>query len=331
MTRLPTVDNGIVRALLALVKQRGGDAAALRRAVGLADVDLEARWGRVALTTYYDLIERSSAALGDPALGIRLGQASALDEFDLVSILLMTAPTLGHALRTVLRFQRLWAEGEWLELGVARSEARLVFHPWGLPREAHRLLAGYHLVEAARVPPALLRRPWRPLHAEVAWPVDATTPLLEEALGVPVRCGSPATALVFPAALLDAPMPAADRLIHGELLRQAAERLRARPDGIDLIDQLSAHLEQRLEDGALSVAQAAAALGRSTRSLQRDLRAQGTSFGQVLRAVREARAARLLRAGVSVTEVALRLGYSQTSAFSRAFRQWTGVAPTDVR
>jgi hypothetical protein len=73
-------------------------------------------------------------------------------------------------------------------------------------------------------------------------------------------------------------------------------------------------------------------LGKSERSLTRQLGAEGTSYTELLAQVQEERAKNFLRSAVlSVAEVGYRLGYSEPAAFSRAFTQWTGVSPLKWR
>jgi AraC-like DNA-binding protein len=73
-------------------------------------------------------------------------------------------------------------------------------------------------------------------------------------------------------------------------------------------------------------------LGLSARTLKRRLAAEGTSFSVIIDE-RRAEAARLmvLTDGTSLDEIAAQLGYSHTSAFSKAFRRWTGLTPREFR
>ena len=81
-----------------------------------------------------------------------------------------------------------------------------------------------------------------------------------------------------------------------------------------------------------SLALVARRLGLSPRSLQRRLDEAGTSFAEILDTAREERAKVFLRAGdVSIAEVSWLLGFAEQSAFTRAFRRWTGRAPTEWR
>lgn len=325
------MDLSLFRGLVEYLDQRGLDTRALLQGLGLDALDLSARRGRVALQSYYALLEQSAALLDDPWLGLDLGLSTELEEFDLPTVLLLTAANLGQSLRLALRFQRLWSEGERMSLSVEGERARLRFRPWGPPRPAHLHTAAINLVESARFAERLLGRPWAPREVELYGPERADARPLMQALGAPLRWDQPCAALVFPAALLGQRLGSADPLIHQELRRQADERLSDLPESVDLLGQVSAAIAQRLESGQATLSAVAAAVGRSPRSLQRDLADRQLRFGQLLRAVREERSRALLREGVPITEVAARVGYSQTSAFSRAFRSWTGRAPTDFK
>jgi AraC-like DNA-binding protein len=91
-------------------------------------------------------------------------------------------------------------------------------------------------------------------------------------------------------------------------------------------------LVDALEAGEPDVDAVADELAISGRTLQRRLRDEGTSFREVLATTRRDLAEALLATGVgSVTEIAHRLGFSETAAFSRAFRRWTGQSPATWR
>jgi AraC-like DNA-binding protein len=70
----------------------------------------------------------------------------------------------------------------------------------------------------------------------------------------------------------------------------------------------------------------------SERSLRRGLSAEGTGYREVLDGLRHQRAVELLSSSrCSIAEVAYLLGFSEASAFHRAFRRWTGRTPAEVR
>jgi AraC-like DNA-binding protein len=91
-------------------------------------------------------------------------------------------------------------------------------------------------------------------------------------------------------------------------------------------------LEPLLATGTVSVGQLACELGCSRQTLYRRLKAEGITFVEVLDQLRRRLALRLVRdEGLSVKETAYRLGFSDSAAFSRAFKRWTGTSPGAMR
>lgn len=87
-----------------------------------------------------------------------------------------------------------------------------------------------------------------------------------------------------------------------------------------------------LARGDARLATVARRLGTTSRTLQRRLRAEGLSHQQLLDEARREAAERYLReSSLAIAEIAYLLGYSEPSAFHRAFRRWSGTTPSEVR
>ena len=104
-----------------------------------------------------------------------------------------------------------------------------------------------------------------------------------------------------------------------------------KPRETPLRREVEARLEPMLEAGSVRIEEVARELGLSRQTLYRRLKAEGSTFEEILDALRRRLAIRLVRAGHPVKEVAYRLGFSDPAAFSRAFKRWTGKSPTDMR
>ena len=100
----------------------------------------------------------------------------------------------------------------------------------------------------------------------------------------------------------------------------------------DIVSRCKAYLLRELTSGLPTAHQVASALGLSQRSLQRKLNELGLTYQNVLDETRHELARRYLDdPGKSVTEITFLLGFSEQSAFTRAFRRWSGMAPTSYR
>jgi AraC-like DNA-binding protein len=150
--------------------------------------------------------------------------------------------------------------------------------------------------------------------------------------GIPIAFSAETNAVWFDAAFLERPIKRADPSLSPVLRRHADDLLSALPPSNSLATALHRHLLGTLSDGLPNIGVAASALGVSTRSLQRRLEDEGTSFKAVLDDVRRTLALSHLRDGTrTVSEVAFMVGFSEVSAFSRAFRRWTGRSAVSYR
>ena len=147
-----------------------------------------------------------------------------------------------------------------------------------------------------------------------------------------VRWGMPTTSIRLPAHLLDNPLPQASPLALQDAVGQCeqAERLLGkRPD--DIGERVRRELVPR-DDGYPSLEAVAERLNMSTRTLRRRLQDQGLGFMDLLHAARRRDALSLLeRPALEVAQIAQMLGYADPANFTRAFRQWTGLAPSAWR
>ena len=147
-----------------------------------------------------------------------------------------------------------------------------------------------------------------------------------------LRFDQPVTAMVFRGEQLRLPVAAADSTLAGYLDDLASGKLRSLAAGDSLPGRVRQAMWSRLSTGTPGLRQIAADLAIGERSLQRRLQGHGTSFAGLLEDLRREVAIELLRdRRLAVYELAFLLGYSEPSAFNRAFRRWTGSSPSRYR
>ncbi len=171
---------------------------------------------------------------------------------------------------------------------------------------------------------------WYPTEVAIAHrkPVDVAP--FARAFRAPVHFEAERNALAFSARWLDRPVPAAEPELRRLLADQlAAEGQRWERDFRDYVTHV---IRTLLGTSQCSSADIAALFGMTERSLQRRLAEESTTFKALLEQVRHQDALHLLgRTAMSLTDLAARLGYSEPSAFTRAFHRWQGVSPTQWR
>ncbi|MFM7427026.1 MAG: helix-turn-helix transcriptional regulator, partial [Elainella sp.] len=115
-------------------------------------------------------------------------------------------------------------------------------------------------------------------------------------------------------------------------LKNCCHNLQTTAPSIDLSKSLEQLLQSLLRDGYPNIRLAAAASGTSVRSFQRRLKEANLSYSKIVEQVRFDRAIQLLRdPSIQLIDIAMELGYTDAANFTRAFKRWTGVAPTQFR
>lgn len=275
--------------------------------------------------------EEVPALVGEPAFGLRAAEAVSALPFDVVDYVCAQVPTLRAAIDRMLRYQRLHHDDAELVLAVDGPEAKLTLRlrgRAGVPRHfAEYVVATWTSRARALVGPAFALR--RVLFQHAA-PADIEPH--RRLFAAPLAFREHVNGFAFRSELLDAPVRGADPSLAALLERHADDLLARLPARDDLVHRVKAHVARALPGELPSLEATARALATSTRTLQRALRAEGTTYQTVVDEVRRDLAlGHLKEAQRTVSEVAFLVGFTEVAAFTRAFRRWTGVVPSAWR
>lgn len=172
---------------------------------------------------------------------------------------------------------------------------------------------------------------FKPLRVNLIRPEPADTSPWRAFYGCPVHFRQPERSVVLPRAEVDAPLSTSNRHLVGMLDKMLAEEL-ARLDRSDVVARCKALLNKRLASGEVTATQVASDLAMSRRTLHRKLADAGTTWQQLVDDTRRDLALRLIEdPRRPIGEITFELGFSQQSAFARAFRRWSGESPTRYR
>ncbi len=267
---------------------------------------------------------------GDDDIGLRLGRRLGPSALGVPGYIAMAGPTLLEALPRIMNCQKLVADGVAVRVTVDGELARFRLEYRGFdppPVFADLLVAGLRFFGAWLIgsEPALADvwfRRSRP----------ASTGFREQIFGVAPRFGCDDDGFALARSWFDAPLRTAEASLVPVLEAQAS-RLLAGIREDDFLASVGGLIVERIGAGAgVEIGEIAARLHASPRTLQRRLRAHGTTFARLLQEVRMDMATRLLDdQRLSVAQIAQMLGYQEQSSFCHAYRQWTGRSPSDAR
>ncbi len=326
----------LVQGNLHAAEAFGLDVNALRKAAGLTDAMLADPDGRVAAERHVALWEAISLDPRAVSFGLWLGKNMSLGTLGVVGYVMQHAPDLRAALASLERFNGLLGDG--VGPHVSERGEQLVLHRVEPPRLA-RLQAVSIAAPLGTV--TILRelanlRVGEPLALEAAFqhpplPADALSEL-ESSIGCPLRFNESETRLVLSRAALERPVVAPNHGLFAYLERHA-ETLQARVRATaSIAGRVRELLTLRLREGEPEQGTVARQLALSERTLQRRLQDEGVTFAGLLDEVRADLSRMYLGdSQLAVFEIAFLLGYSEPSAFNRAFRRWTGQTPSEFR
>ncbi len=285
------------------------------------------------LPRWRDWLERTQAAVPRPALGLAVGRLITPAHLGVLGYMVLHCAHLAQALTRMERYHRLIYDvnpARW------RTQGGDVLVEWGIERGRPGQLVDETGVAAivqftrniTRNDPEL-REVW------FVNPAPARIEPYEAFFGCPVHFEQPCTRLRFAAEVLAEPLRHPDANLLALLDDQAeallARFLEDRPEG-DPVVLWQRQLAALLRTGEVSLPRLAHENHVSTRTLQRRLKHAGTSFQTLLDETRHALACHYLRDGrLDMAEIAQLLGFSEQSAFTRAFRNWTGQTPASWR
>lgn len=315
----------------ALVAAGAPGTAVLRRHGWAASSDVDP-YGVVPLARYVSLFEEAAEALGEPSLGLRLGRNLKPSALGPMGVLVVSRPTLRSALDSIVAHVGTLQGGTINDL---REEGDLAVFEYRLANSAiwpRRQDAEFSLVATCSLIRTLIGPTWTPLEVQFEHARGPHARALQKWFGIAPRFGESTNRLVFARSELELkPLRAEERGRIDEIVPLMERHLSdLRLDGVsgDLPEKVRTVVRRRFGRGELDLAGIAADLGLSGRTLQRELAARGSSFGALLAACRHERAKVLLADGaMTLDDIAHDLGYADASAFSRAFKGWTGRPP----
>jgi AraC-like DNA-binding protein len=166
------------------------------------------------------------------------------------------------------------------------------------------------------------------ISVRLGYPPPAHEPLYRELFPGPVQFDCADTELRFPAAWLSLPVQTADETVERTCEAQCRRLLAQVGESVEIADRARRVMLSVPPGERLKLAQVAEKLFLSSRSLERQLQAAGTSFREIDYELRMLQAAEYLELGyLSSTEISYMLGYSQPATFNRAFKKWFGLTP----
>jgi AraC-like DNA-binding protein len=311
---------------------RGIDPAPLWALAGLDPADSDPML-RLADEAHLRIWSEVMRQLRDPAFPIEYAARMRIDDYDALGLACKTADNVGVALERIVRYLRIWTNSVELTLAYTNEGVRLCLARDGIHDVGYRAAMESALAETLNAVQRLAAKCFSAERVELMHSNDEI-PLTRcrEFFGVTPELRRDEYALVLARSVLDQPLALADRGLSQFLLQHLEQLAGATRVDAPFEERVIDAISRELPSGAPKIARVALYLGTSQRNLQRQLASIGKSFQELVTETRSTLALRLLaESSHSLGEIGFLLGFSEPSAFHRAFKRWTGQTPNDFR
>lgn len=282
---------------------------------------------RMPFTDWWDALALLSRIYSKPHIGLEIGTYIQASHCGVLGYLSLSCEYIAEALQRFERFQRLLYEGN--EGGAVIEGDRVIFswpfdYGYSTRESDETLISGlatYIQMLAGNVPV-------KPLAVGFVHEKPKSLAPFKHYLDCDIEFSSQNTYIAFPASILATKVEKADPVLKALLDQQANTLLDVLPGGDQFEQQFYKFLLVAMQDGQPTIEAVAKAMNMSARTLHRRLLERNLVFKTLLQKTRYQLANQYLKESrLTLSEIALLLGYSEQSAFSRAFKHWSGETP----
>lgn len=278
------------------------------------------------------LLANCAAVTGCRHFGLLVGEHAGPSSLGVAGFMLRSAPDVGSALRSLVQHLDLQDQGGVPTLHVSGNVTQLGYAIILSGVAATDQIYDVTMAIACNIMRGLCGKGWNPDEVLLSTRRPQNLAPYKRFFRAPLRFNAEQSAVVFPSRWLDHQIPSADALLYRHMEKEAAELHNLRNPDTDIVSNLRRLLRKSLVSRQCTVTDLARQLHIHERTLNRRLREEGTSFRCELDAVRYEMAQHFLHeSAMPVARVARALNYADVSAFSRAFKRWTGTTPAEWR
>lgn len=325
-----TVSVLFARGLMSQVQRRGMDPQVLLHEAGIDRAHLEDASHTLSLDEGDRLARSAMRLTSDPGLGLAMGAHAPYCMLQVFGYLVLAQATLRAAYGVLTQYSSLVADGFRWQLSESQDLAEFSCVPDVELGEGTRFAMEYAMATAKRIGQHFLSTRAVPTQARFRHARPRHWRRYASALSCPVLFDQDSTSLSFPRDYLDRAQPHADSMMN-TMLRQHADRmLQEKTPAHRLKGRLETILLHELDPSTAQLEEMAQRLGVTARALRDNLRREGVTLTSLIEQTRCRIACQeLRRPRTTIRATAERLGFSQPSAFHRAFRRWTGRTPVE--
>ncbi|MDF5721038.1 MAG: AraC family transcriptional regulator [Rhizonema sp. PD37] len=313
-----------------------------------ADSDLEAEQILAAIGLYPEILKDADVCIShekftalwvelvrcsaNPSIGLRMAEFAQPSSWDVVGYAVESSPNLNEAMERIVRSVRVLHEEAEMVFEIQGKVARLTHTVLSSPLPLYRAVSDWVVAGIFLLIRRITGVDFVPFKVGFQHRLPEEISAYHRLFRAPVEFNQPINEIVFDSTFLSLPLLKSDPDLGRVLDRYIEVLLANLPTSESFIDSVRREISRELRGGNLDAEMIAKRLGFVSRTLQRKLKESGTSYQELLDETRQSLSIHYLQEQhMTVSEVAFLLGFSEASAFSRAFKRWTGTTPGEFR
>jgi AraC-like DNA-binding protein len=332
LASIPMAQGGLARLTIARLESAGVPTVPLLRHAGLTPELMADPEERLSVRSQIALLNEAAIALKDDCLGFTLARDFDLREIGLLYYVMASSQTLGDALKRLARYSKVTNEA--LVFGYRQENTLTINLSYsGVPRHSDRHQIEFCMFALLRACRVLTGHNLVPQQFSISHYRSEGTSEMARFVGTKVEFGADTDEIALDIASRELPLTHSDPYLN-KLLQKDCEAALADRKGD--VSQLRTRVENAisplLPHGRVPAEDIARSLGMSRRTLARKLSDEGLNFTEILQQLRRDLAVRYLDdRKLHVSKIAWLLGFNELSAFTHAFKRWTGKTPRQMR
>jgi len=329
---IPSAGGAITRLVCARLREAKIPLLPLLAKAGLDPDQVANDAARLKASSQVKFLALAADALGDDLLGVHASVDFDLRRAGLFYYVLASSENMSDALQRAERYSGIVNEGISLKCSTGRKVA-IVLDYVGIDRRRDRHQIEFWLVSLVRLFRQLANRRLLPSRVRLVHHRKKTPAELRSLLGCEIEFGASVDEIVFPASVGHLPIGSADNHLNELLIKYCEEALAHRGSvRTSFRSSVEKAIATLLPHGEARIAEVARRLGLSSRTLTRRLASEGLTFSRILEEEKIDLARHYLgESDLPIAQIGWLLGYRETSAFTHAFKRWTGVTPRQLR
>ena len=318
--------------LLEAITTAGGNPEEILQCFGLDRSVFAKPEGFIPCVVFAGILREAARSTADVCFGLHFAERFNPKNIGPLVYVVLNSPTIGAGIQNVERYLHVYDSSAKCFFTAEGDRGYIRFVLTGLGTEPLRQSNEHGMALVVNTLRMMVGSQWAPQEVHFAHEAPEQTSEHHRIFRSPVLFGCETNALVIELGLAQRPVPAADQTLYLIMKQYLDQVLAEMPPEDSFFAAIRKTIAESMRDGSPELARVAKKLAIGPRTLQRRLKEYGFDFKKLVEDTRQRFAVTYLKDRKnSLTEIAFLLGYSELSAFNRAFKRWTGATPLDYQ